>query len=95
MTRRGFLCLPALAVAPRLERVRPAWVAQSWALNLPRAGGCVEGRVWFDEDGQRYEWSALRRGGGRPAGYQWRTGASKTSAEAKAAAEAAMEELSR
>ncbi len=79
--------------AARAER--PAWVPQAWVMTVPRTGGHVEARVWFDTDEQSYQWTVLRGGGNRPDGYQWYTGACKTERAAKRAAEAAIEELNR
>ena len=90
----GFLLLMAIGPVPDdAQHVRPAWTARSWVLLAPRPGGLVEARVWFSDDAQRFEWSALRTGRNLPDGPQWRTGASKTEREAKAAADAAVEEL--
>ena len=98
MTRRGFFAGALACLCPRravARDERPAWVAQAWALAVPCGGGHVEGRVWFDAVDQCWEWSALRQGRDRPAGPQWRNGACKMAREAKAAAEAALEELGR
>jgi len=88
----AWLCIAGVATT-KPQRARPAWTARSWVLLAPRPGGLVEARVWFSDDAQRFEWSALRTGRNLPDGPQWRTGASKTEREAKAAADAAVEEL--
>jgi len=76
------------------KNVRPVWTATAWVMHAPCPPAWhVEGRVWFDDDAQCFQWTVLRTGRNLPDGPQWRTGASKTEREAKAAAKAAIGEL--
>ena len=98
-SRRGFFagllaCLCPWRVGVRNEE--PGWTAIAWVLALPCGRGYVEGRVWFDDVDQCYEWRVIRTGPlnhERVADVAFREGRCKTAREAQAAARAAIGEL--
>lgn len=84
------LCVAAGLPLQQVHQERPRWEPQSWILPLQT----IEARVWFNDDEQCWEWSVLTKPKViKPENYKWQTGRSKTAAEAKEAAEKAVEEL--
>ena len=85
-----FLCVAAIVPSQSAKEERPQWQPLSWILPLQS----IEARVWFNDDDQCWDWSVLLKPKViKPENYKWQTGSCKTAAEAKEAAEKAVDEM--